>query len=256
MLAIISDIHSNIEALTTVLGDIRQRGVREIYCLGDIIGYGPDPGECLDMIQAGTTKAILGNHDHAVLYGPEHFNSGAEGAIYWTRKRLEETTDRELLRRRWEYLASLDERVLISPPETGHIETLLVHGSPRKPISEYVFPDDSRTSPAKMTGIFERFAHLCFVGHTHLPGVFTEKDGFISPADLEGFYDITDDKALINVGSVGQPRDRDARASYVLIYDKKVEFVRIPYDVNATMMKVFNTEDLDNFLGSRLQEGR
>ncbi|HNX26463.1 MAG TPA: metallophosphoesterase family protein [Phycisphaerae bacterium] len=256
MLAIISDIHSNIEALAAVLDDIRRRGVRKTYCLGDIIGYGPDPGECLDMVQANTFRSILGNHDHAVLYGPEHFNSGAEGAIYWTRKRLEETADRQALQRRWEYLASLDERVLINPPETGGLEMLLVHGSPRRPISEYVFPDDSRTSPTKMAGIFERFSHLCFVGHTHLPGVFTEKDGFVPPADLGGVYEITDNKALINVGSVGQPRDRDPRASYVVVDDKKVEFIRVPYDVNKTVLKVFNTEDLDNFLGSRLQEGR
>ena len=256
MLAIISDIHSNLEALTAVLEDIKRRGAREIYCLGDIIGYGPDPGDCLDLVQTSTTKAILGNHDHAVLYGPEHFNSGAEGAVYWTRKKLEETQDRQLLRRRWEYLASLDERFTIYPPETGGMNMLVVHGSPRKPISEYVFPDDSRTSPAKMTGIFERFAHLCFVGHTHLPGVFTEKEGFVSPNDLGWIYDINEEKALINVGSVGQPRDRDPRASYVIIYDKKVEFVRVTYDTNVTMMKVFNTDDLDNFLGSRLQDGR
>lgn len=258
MLAIISDIHSNAVALQAVLEDIDSRGISKIYCLGDIVGYGPQPGECLDMIAGHVTTSILGNHDHAVLYGPENFNLGAESAVFWTRATLENEKDNEIRSRRWEFLASLPERLIIRPSWPCKAEEmLLVHGSPRKPITEYIFPDDPRTSPNKMSAIFERFSHACFVGHTHMPGVFYEEDLFIPSEELpENRVKLTSDKMLINVGSVGQPRDRNPRACYVIVHDDVVEFIRIEYNVDNAAMLIFNTDGLDNFLGMRLKEGR
>jgi diadenosine tetraphosphatase ApaH/serine/threonine PP2A family protein phosphatase len=133
---------------------------------------------------------------------------------------------------------------------------MLAHGSPRRPINEYIFPDDMYNSPTKLSASLERFEHLCFVGHTHVPGVFTAGLDFHSPADLDGEYEITEGKALINVGSVGQPRDRDPRAGYVLLRDGKVIFRRVAYDVPTTMNKVYAIQELDDYLGARLEDGR
>ena len=134
---------------------------------------------------------------------------------------------------------------------------LFVHGSPRRPVNEYIFPDDVYTNPNKIHGLFERFGKLCFVGHTHVPGVFFDTPDFYSPDELEGVYDISETyKALINVGSVGQPRDRDSRASYVLLDEQDVHFVRVPYNVEAVVEKIRAVPELDEYLGNRLRDGR
>ncbi|MFQ5430802.1 MAG: metallophosphoesterase family protein, partial [Phycisphaerae bacterium] len=135
MLAIISDIHSNLEAFRTVLADIKRRGVEKIYCLGDIVGYGPDPAECLDLVAEHTEMSLCGNHDHAVFYEPMNFNVSAERAAFWTRSVLEDEHDAEKRNRRWRFLGSIDPRQEMNG-------FLFVHGSPRKPINEYLFPDD------------------------------------------------------------------------------------------------------------------
>src|SRR5206468_4222996 len=118
-------------------------------------------------------------------------------------------------------------------------------------INEYIFPDDIYTNPGKFVSIFERFERLCFVGHTHVPGVFLEGPDFYSPDELDYKFELTDEKAIINVGSVGQPRDRDPRSSFVVVYDTYIEFVRLPYDVETPVKKVEQIEELDNFLGAR-----
>jgi diadenosine tetraphosphatase ApaH/serine/threonine PP2A family protein phosphatase len=111
--------------------------------------------------------------------------------------------------------------------------------------------------PNKIHGMFERFGHLCFVGHTHVPGVFADTPDFYGPDEVNMVYDFTlDRKALINVGSVGQPRDRDNRASYVVVERGKLTFVRVPYDVDAVTAKVRAIPALDDYLGNRLKEGR
>ena len=121
-----------------------------------------------------------------------------------------------------------------------------VHASPRRPINEYVFPDDVYTTTGKMSALFERVKHICFVGHTHLPGVFLEDPDFYTPDELGGAYPIiADEKAIINGGSVGQPRDRDNRTSYVYIQDNNVNFVRLEYDFKAAAKKIYNR--LENF---------
>ncbi|XAM01373.1 metallophosphoesterase family protein [Phycisphaeraceae bacterium D3-23] len=248
--AIISDIHGNIDALNVVIADIEARGVDRIVCLGDIIGYGPNPLECLDTVIDKCDFAMMGNHDFAVLYEPTSFNTTAEAAAFWTRKQFEEEPDADMRRKRYEYLGNL----LVRKWEEG---TLYVHASPRRPINEYIFPDDVVSAPNKMSSIFDRITERCFVGHTHVTGVFTDEPDFYPPADLGGAYKWgTDDKAIVNPGSVGQPRDRDPRASYAIMTDEQVEFVRLEYDVNAVVEKVKAIDDLSDFLGQRLVEGR
>jgi predicted phosphodiesterase len=258
MFALISDIHSNLEALTTVLDDIEARGIKKIYCLGDVVGYGPNPKECLDLVIEKTEICVLGNHDYAVLYEPTNFNLGAETASYWTRETLEDESDSQHARDRWQYIGHQKMRTTMETKlgETNaHID--FVHASPRRPINEYIFPDDVYTTPAKLATLFDRTKHICFIGHTHLPGVFLEDPDFYAPDELGDLYPIIDDeKAIINVGSVGQPRDRDPRASYAFIEDNKVNFVRLEYNFETTAKKIYAIDKLDNFEGDRLAEGR
>lgn len=246
--AIVSDIHGNLEALTAVLADIQQQNVDEIYCLGDIIGYGPNPCQCIDTAMS-FQKVVLGNHDQGALFDPEGFSSGAERAIFWTRHQLElnsEETEKNL--QRWNFLCEL-------PRNIREGEFMFVHGSARNPLNEYVFPEDIH-NPKKLEKIFAIIEQYCFQGHTHVPGVFTEDGRFIRPAEINGPYELVEQKLMINVGSVGQPRDGDPRSCYVIWDDKSVEFRRVEYDFNETARKIYDIAELDNFLGDRLGEGR
>lgn len=248
--ALISDIHGNVDALQVVLADIQARGLQHIVCLGDIIGYGPDPLVCLDLVMERCEWALMGNHDFAVLYEPTAFNASAESASFWTRRQLEAEPDPEKRRRRWEFLGGLAIR-----KDFGM--AMCVHASPRRPINEYIFPDDVITAPSKMAQIFERFEKRCFVGHTHVAGVFTDEPDFYPPGDLNNIYQFNDrEKCIINPGSVGQPRDRDPRAGYAIVYKDHLEFVRLEYNIQAVIDKVHAIDDLNDFLGSRLLEGR
>lgn len=253
MFAIISDIHSNLEALTAVLADIERRGIKRIVCLGDVVGYGPNPHECIDLVIERCEFCICGNHDHAVFYEPYNFNLGAERACYWTRQVLEDEPNKAARDRRWTFLGKL-------PPRMVYEGMLFVHGSPRRPVNEYLFADDVYSNPHKLMANFERLEQVaCFIGHTHVPGVFVDDPYFESPDELSepGVYEIADDdKVIINIGSVGQPRDRDPRTSYGVVDDRRVEFVRLEYDIEKTVHKILNTPELDDFLGHRLLEGR
>ncbi len=257
MLAMISDIHSNTVALQAVLDDIDRRGIERIVCLGDTLGYGPRPRECLDLIRRRTTVTLMGNHDYAVLYEPNKFNIGAESACYWTRRQLEAEPDAALRAERWEYLGTRPVKHVMEGDDLGVDELAFVHGSPRRPINEYLFPDDIYNAPTKVLGSFDRFENLCFVGHTHVPGVFLPTPDFYSPDELDGEFEFDDThKALINVGSVGQPRDRDPRASYVVVERGVVRFIRVEYDVDTVSDMVHEVPELDDFLGARLKDGR
>jgi diadenosine tetraphosphatase ApaH/serine/threonine PP2A family protein phosphatase len=247
--ALISDIHGNVEALNAVLADIDSKGIPNVVCLGDIIGYGPDPCACLDIVQKRCEWSLMGNHDFAVIYEPTHFNANAEAAAFWTRRQFELEPDPVQRRRRWEFLGNLKIRENFG-------DALCVHASPRKPINEYIFPDDVITAPSKLVQIFERFETKCFVGHTHVCGVFTQEPDFYPPADINGVYKFDDEKCIINPGSVGQPRDRDPRASYAIVYDDRVEFMRVEYDIPKVIAKVKAIDQLSDYLGLRLQEGR
>ena len=166
---------------------------------------------------------------------------------------LEDEPDKTLRDRRWEFLGKLPVRYVYE-------DMLFVHGSPRRPVNEYLFADDVYSNPHKLMANFERLEQVaCFVGHTHVPGVFVDDPYFESPDELpeQGVYEIAeDDKVIINVGSVGQPRDRDPRTAYGVIDEGRVEFVRLEYDVERTVDKILRTPELDDFLGHRLFEGR
>jgi len=259
MLAVISDIHSNIEALRAVMDDIEDRGIETIVCLGDAIGYGPNPDECLDLIADRVSVTLMGNHDFAVLYEPANFNVGAEGACYWTRQFLEDHIDSDKRKTYWDLLGAMPIKHVMTGESVGVNvgELTFVHGSPRRPVNEYLFPDDVFNAPSKIQGSFDRFNNLCFVGHTHVPGVFVDPPDFYPPDEIDGQYEIKPkDKALINVGSVGQPRDRDRRASYVVIESDMIRFVRVEYDIDAVIKKVRAVPQLDDYLGVRLKDGR
>ena len=247
MQAIISDLHSNIAALSVVLEDIRAKGITEIVCLGDVVGYGPEPEECLDLAQ-GWKLTLQGNHEEALLTDANNFNVRARDAINWTRKKLDLDSDDPAKLARWAFLEKL-----VPMQKVGDV--LYVHGSPRAPTTEYIVPRDGMDK-RKMADIFSRFDRFCFVGHSHIPGVYTE-EGYASPADLCDIYMAEPGKkALVNVGSVGQPRDGDIRASYVTFDGDCVVFRRLEYDIVRTAQKIYAIPELDRFLGDRLKEGK
>jgi len=246
--ALISDIHSNIESLEAVLADIRDQGITEIYCLGDLVGYGPNPREVIDEIMR-CPVCLLGNHDQGALFDPEGFNSGAERAIFWTRNQLEDGPGTPAMRqRRWDFLGEL-------PRNRIEGKMLFVHGSARNPLNEYVFPEDIYNK-RKLEKIFALIPQYSFQGHTHVPGVFTESFNFFSPEELNNEYRLDRNKAMINVGSVGQPRDGNPRSCYVVLEDDVVRFRRVEYPFEKTISKIYDIPDLDNFLGDRLRDGR
>ncbi|HRP63929.1 MAG TPA: metallophosphoesterase family protein, partial [Phycisphaerales bacterium] len=248
--AIISDIHANLEALRVVLDHIDTQNVERIVCLGDVLGYGPNPVECVDLVAQRCEWCLMGNHDFGVLYEPTNFNHAAEQAAYWTRAQFEKEADKEVAARRWEFLGRLKVRVMYE-------NFLCVHGSPRRPINEYLFPEDAINSPVKMQQIFERIEKFCMVGHTHVPGVFTDEPDFYPPGDVEGVYKFNNgEKIIINPGSVGQPRDLDPRSSYAILNDDCVEFFRLEYDARTTADKIKAIPELSDWLGERLIEGR
>jgi predicted phosphodiesterase len=246
--AIISDIHSNLEALQAVLKDIEAQNVEQIYCLGDIVGYGPNPRECVDMVMAFPV-VLLGNHDQGAIFDPEGFNPSAERAIFWTRSQLEAPGEaRDSKDRRWEFLAE-------RPRSHREENFLYVHGSARNPLNEYVFPEDVYNQ-RKMERIFALVERYCFQGHTHVPGIFTESMQFLSPEDCEYTYHLDGRKTLCNVGSVGQPRDGDWRACYILLDGNDIRYRRVEYDIDTTVQKIYEIPELENFLGDRLRDGR
>lgn len=274
MFAVISDIHGNLEALDAVLADIDRRSIKKVYCLGDVIGYGASPRDCLDIVMERCELSLCGNHDQAVFFEPSNFNVGAERAAYWTRQNLEEESNKGKRDRRWEMLGRLPIRHEVNG-------LLMVHASPRRPVNEYLFPEDVYTNPAKILDNFKRLEehHMaCLVGHTHVPGVFLDDPCFDPPDELPdmNIYSITsDEKAIINVGSIGQPRDRDPRLCFAVVYEKgefpegfdppevpddeycaTMEFVRLEYDVEKAARKIYDIPELDDFLGTRLFEGR
>ncbi len=238
--AIISDIHGNLESLRAVLDDARERA-DAILCLGDVVGYGADPAACVELVAERCQAVVGGNHEHAVagLMALDWFNPYARAAAEWTRERLDDD------HRAW--LAVLP---LIRELE----DATLVHASPAHPDEwEYLISaeDGYAAFPAFAT-------RLCFVGHSHAPGVWTE--GSWGRAHEAGMAEITIDpgsRYIVNVGSVGQPRDRDPRAAWVLwdTAGRRVSLRRVGYDIGAARAKIV-AAGLPRFLGDRLAEGR
>ncbi|MCI0460372.1 MAG: metallophosphoesterase family protein [Gemmataceae bacterium] len=246
--ALISDVHANLEALQAVLADIAALGVRSVYSLGDMIGYGPNPRECLDLLM-NCEVALMGNHDHLAIFDPPGFSPSAERASYWTRKQLRRGRRTDPAgEQRWEFLADRSQMY-----REG--DFLFVHASPRHPLHEYLFPEDIYNE-IKLERIFALVERWCFHGHTHIPGIILEGGAYIHPPDVNHVFHLDERKALCDVGSVGQPRDGDPRASYVLLVGRTVFFRRVGYDVEKTIRKIHGEDDLDDFLGDRLRDGR
>ncbi len=252
--AVISDVHANVAALTAVLEDIKLMSPGRIICLGDIVGYGPEPKKALSLVRRNCDIVVKGNHDQAAIEYPEGFNKIAHEAIVWTKKSLKSLRlFSSEVRLNWRFLSQLPE--LYS--EDG---MLFLHGSPRNPICEYIDEDDTfdiyPSGREKLDDIFCMIDHLCFCGHTHIPGIFTEDYQFIHPEELESDFIVAPDKKfIINVGSVGQPRDAFCEASYVLYRDGRITYRRVEYDVSDTYNKIISNPSLSNFLADRLNRG-
>lgn len=231
------------------MADVADQNIDRVVCLGDVIGYGPEPCACLNRVME-FDFCVLGNHDSSALFDPEGFNVAAEQAIFWTRAQIECGVDGpEESRRRMEYICKM-------PRTVEEDNVLFVHGSARGPTNEYVFPEDTQ-NPKKMEKLFSLVTHLCFQGHTHVPGIFTRDLRFIRPVETGTGYGLSrNEKYLVNVGSVGQPRDGDPRSCYVVYDGEMIEYRRVDYDIERTVRMIEAEPELDDFLGQRLREGR
>ena len=240
--AIIADIHSNLAAFQAVLEDIEtQDKIEKIWCLGDIVGYGPDPHACIELLRETDHICVAGNHDRAVVgkLDISSFNPYAAEAVTWTSEKLSigDIT----------YLKNLPESI----EDDGF---LLVHGSPREPIMEYILS----MSVARQN--FDWFkTKYCLVGHTHIPQVYglDEQNYCTATRFLPTVKLFTGETRLIvNPGAVGQPRDRNPEASYA-IYDNRTKIIqlrRVSYDIRQTQDRIMES-GLPPRLAARLETG-
>ncbi len=239
-IGIVSDVHSNLPALEAVLDAMGP--VDKLWCLGDFVGYGPWPNECIDLLRQCGVVAIAGNHDLAVVgeIPTDYFNQHAAVAAYWT--------GQQLTRDSWSYLTSLQAKTIVDG-------VTLAHGSPRDPVWEYLL---------SAAGAEESFpvlsTSLCFVGHSHVPCLFvqTPREGTIgSYMEPDRTYTIGETETCIaNPGSVGQPRDRDPRAAYML-YDtdtRRLSWQRVAYDIERIQNRMREV-GLPRPLADRLDRG-
>ena len=240
--AILADIHSNLAALTAVLDDIERRGgVDEVWCLGDVVGYGPEPRECIARLRQVSQVCVLGNHDGAVIGKVDisFFNPDAAAANRWTAGQLG-PEDRDFLEQ--------------LPPVIERGDFTLAHGSPREPIWEYLL--STQSAQDNLAHFRTRF---CFVGHTHVPVVFTCGETGVCTAQRFGPEQplaLEESRTIINPGAVGQPRDGDPRASYAT-YDDKAGVAtryRVTYDIRATQARMVQ-RGLPMSLVARLSRG-
>ena len=223
---VISDIHANLAALESVLADAEGKW-DEMWFLGDLIGYGPDPNECTELLQSYNPVALSGNHDWAILgkLDIDSFNDYARHAVLWARSVISD-----------EACAYLDS---LPPAMVPHEKFSIAHASPRQPIWEYIL--DRGTADAN----FEYFdTPYCLVGHTHVPVIF-EKVGNTRTNAVEPLYNVSwsledQSRRIINPGSVGQPRDSDPRAAYALLDLETMvwEHCRVEYDIERTQKKM------------------
>ncbi len=246
--AVLSDIHGNLEALTAVLADIGERGIRTIYCLGDLVGYGPDPAAVIDLATA-FSACVLGNHDEAVWNEPLQFtfNPAARRAIEWTRDQLSPS-----LRTFYRGGHRLDcLRTLPRTHREGDI--LFCHGTPQ---SNCIYTVDAVAARAVFAMPEMRGVRLCFCGHTHHPALFTRRGEAVEFLRMRGEVSFTltpdIDQVIVNDGSVGQPRDGNWRACYVEVDGPVLHFRRVAYEVGTTMDKIMRLPELDDKLAWRL----
>jgi predicted phosphodiesterase len=237
---VLSDIHANLTALEAVLADAG--AIDATWCLGDIIGYGPDPNECVARIRSQPNLVcLLGNHDSAALsrIPIETFNQDARRSIEWMQNVLTKES--------YTFMAKLPERVVLD-------QATLVHGSPRNPVWEYIL--DLHNAMQNMEHFDTQF---CMVGHTHLPIAYVSVNGsrelrWTVPAEGECLE--LHSRAILNPGSVGQPRDHDPRASYAIFYPEKNgwEIHRVDYDIRSVQKRI-RAADLPMRHALRLIEG-
>lgn len=256
MRAIISDIHGNFEALHAVLEDIKKQNVDQIVCLGDVLGYGPDPVLSLKTIRQVCYWCLCGNHDAAAFMSQAvGFNEAAQKAINFHR-RLVRPGFFSLPGKvaRWRWLENL-------PAQRIEGRVMYVHASPSDPLMDYVLEEDFQDmgfGPSdKVLDRFDRFEWVCFVGHSHRPGIATHEYKWIKPLALDNMtYELPPDKkTLVNIGAVGQPRDHNPDACYVLFDGKSVRYRRVPYDLATTQAKIRAIPDLEPRLADRLARG-
>ncbi len=245
---ILSDIHANLAALETVLGDADGQ-YDALWCLGDVVGYGPKPNECIALMRERASLCVMGNHDWAVLNKPginvDDFNPQARHAVLWTREQLSEENRI--------YLAGLP-FMPVHPPDAPGI--LVTHASPREPVWEYIL------TPTIALENFQAFDDaICFVGHTHKPAIFRwhRFASFAEGGDSHEMHEMAtvdylqqrsegpvelatspDQRLIINPGSVGQPRDNDARAAYGILDLNRMtwQHLRIPYPIELTQSQM------------------
>lgn len=238
--AILSDIHSNLEALLSVRDHVGRLDADEVWVLGDLVGYGADPAAVLDVVKEMGTRVLCGNHDLAAVarFDVSWFNEAAAAALRWTQAQLGESGR--------DYLSTLEPRL-----DNG---TVLVHGSVRDPVAEYIV-DVMSAAASFREGEFE----LCFFGHTHLPSVFTLKGERVAGSMLQEGETIAlraGARYLLNPGSVGQPRDGDPRVSFMIYDDEAAEAVvhRVAYPLERTQEKIV-AAGLPRWLAERLSVG-
>jgi diadenosine tetraphosphatase ApaH/serine/threonine PP2A family protein phosphatase len=237
--AIVSDIHGNFEALETVLEDLAQYKPATIQCLGDFVGYGGSPNECIDRLRPMIEHAVVGNHDLAACGKLKltYFNANAAMAAQWTEAALTPDNRR--------YLEEL-------PYEVKWRETVLVHASPAQP-EDWHYVLSPVEAEIEMNAYQES---LCFIGHSHYPGTFEREGGRVKYSRSAEIRLEPGRRYLVNVGAVGQPRDSDPRAAYVL-YDedaRTVRHIRLEYDIAGAMKRILDA-GLPRFLAERLQWG-
>jgi diadenosine tetraphosphatase ApaH/serine/threonine PP2A family protein phosphatase len=240
VIAVISDIHGNLEALEAVLEDAKRENVEEMICLGDVVGYGADPNGCMERVRAETKATVLGNHDAAArdLRQADNFNEIAREAIRWTQEQLTEVNL---------------ERLNALPYEHVEGRARYVHASPDDPPAWHYILTEQEAWNA-----FEACAEpLCFVGHSHVPLRVILNGGRLEVVESPVLELREDTRALVNVGSVGQPRDGDWRASYALFDPERGRIVarRVEYDLRTASTKILNA-GLPEILARRLSQGQ
>lgn len=236
-IAVISDIHSNLAALKRALEYIQSEKPDKIVCLGDIVGYGPRPNECIELIRENCQISLMGNHDHAVLGLTDtyHFNQYAREAINWTR--------RTLIVQNKSYLENL-------PFSHHENEILYVHSTPEYP-EEWHYILSGYEAKQYLERIRQK---VCFVGHSHIPVVYGGESSNIYQEEI--LLDFQKHKYVINVGSVGQPRDGDPRLCFI-IYDTQsgqLRYIRLEYPIQETYDEILENQ-LPPFLAMRLFAG-
>lgn len=254
LIALISDLHSNLEALEAALADIDALGVETIVCLGDVVGYGASPRQVIQKVQERCLISLQGNHDAALLDPQDRmgFNERAMRAVEWTHETLD-PSDRQNWAL-WDWLGGLKPNAVLAMP--GGEEIQLVHASPREPLTEYLMPTLGASAERVLANFAAASHRLCFYGHTHHPGWFAEGMPFERAVGHDAEVRLEAGRRyLINVGSIGQPRDSDPRLSYALFDGETLRYRRVDYDFESAAKRILSV-GLPESLAARLLVGR